>query len=93
MRHTPVPTPKNFEFVSLVHFCTLQNWYKFLRCLNGWLTVIVDASSVAANKLSIVNVDSYIRINGRCYRDLKRLEKIRDVKNSSTFIEGKVYNE
>ena len=55
--------PKNFELVSTVHFCTLRNCYKFLRCSNGWLkvqtiilrknlTLIVDASSVAANKLT-----------------------------------------
>ena len=55
--------PKNFELVSSVHFCTLRNCYKFLRCSNGWLkvqaiilrknlTLIVDASSVDANKLT-----------------------------------------
>ena len=32
--------PKKFEFiVSSVHFCTLRNCYKFLRCSNGWLKV------------------------------------------------------
>ena len=71
--------PKKFNSYSGCVFCGCeQTDFRKRTKLNGKMSDLRDRiCSIFIVPLSSVNVDSYI-CNGRCYRDLKRLEKIRE---------------